>query len=130
MNLNYFISETVFRFIVDAVLLVAEHGAKLLPCYRFSPDTGLWRHREWVPDADLSLEDAHFGPGGLEYRTHRLSVGEDAVNGYLDEALLIIHEAERRCGPPVGSDGIGAELEPLRWFPLPGEIGVISAESE
>ena len=44
VSFNYFISETVFRYLVDAVDLVAEHGWKLLPEYRFNPATGLWRH--------------------------------------------------------------------------------------
>ena len=46
VSFNYFVSEAVFRYIVDAVDLVATEGWKLLPLYRFDPVTGLWRHRE------------------------------------------------------------------------------------
>ena len=35
VNFNYFISETVFRYILEAVELVARHGWRLLPQYRF-----------------------------------------------------------------------------------------------
>ena len=45
INFNYFISEAVFDYIVEAVRLVAEHGWRLLADYRFDPATGLWRHR-------------------------------------------------------------------------------------
>ena len=45
LSFNYFITEAVFRYIVDAVHLLASEGWKLLPLYRFDPDTGLWQHR-------------------------------------------------------------------------------------
>ncbi len=35
VNFNYFISDSVFEFITEAVNLVATHGWKLLPWYRF-----------------------------------------------------------------------------------------------
>ena len=41
ITFNYFISETVFHYIVDAVHLLADDGWKLLPLYRFDPATGL-----------------------------------------------------------------------------------------
>ena len=40
VNFNYFISEAVFAFILDAVELVASDGWRLLPHYRFEPATG------------------------------------------------------------------------------------------
>ena len=45
LTFNYFISEAVFEYIVDAVHLVAREGWKLLPLYRFDPDSGMWHHR-------------------------------------------------------------------------------------
>ena len=44
INFNYFISEPVFSYLVDAVRLVARDGWRLLEDYRFDPATGLWRH--------------------------------------------------------------------------------------
>ena len=40
VNFNYFISEAVFRFILDAVDLVATDGWRLLPEYAFDPGDG------------------------------------------------------------------------------------------
>jgi selenocysteine lyase/cysteine desulfurase len=125
VNFNYFISETVFRFIVDAVLFVAEHSARLLPCYDFEPETGLWRHRAWTSDLRPGLEDARFGPGGMEYEAHRLTADESALPGYLEEARRIVDEVTLRSGPPATGVRIADELEPLRWFPLPGETGTL-----
>ena len=44
VSFNYFISEAVFGYILDAVQLLANEGWKLLPRYRFDPATGLWHH--------------------------------------------------------------------------------------
>ncbi len=125
VNFNYFISETVFRFIVDAVLFVAEHGARLLPCYRFEPTTGLWRHRGWRSNLRPPLESARFGPGGLEYAARHLTAAESELSGYLEEARRIVDDVSERSGPPEEGAGIAADLETLRWFPLPEEIGVL-----
>ncbi|HEY5950009.1 MAG TPA: aminotransferase class V-fold PLP-dependent enzyme, partial [Kofleriaceae bacterium] len=45
VNFNYFLSETQFQFIIDAIHLIANDGWRLLPHYNFNPDTGEWRHR-------------------------------------------------------------------------------------
>ena len=49
VNFNYFISEAVFAFILEAVELVASDGWRLLPHYRFEPATGpvAPRRRAW-----------------------------------------------------------------------------------
>ena len=44
LSFNYFISEAVFDYIVEAVHLLANEGWKLLPLYRFDAATGLWQH--------------------------------------------------------------------------------------
>jgi len=46
VNFNYFVSTTVVDYIIEAVHLIANDGAKLLPLYRFDPFTGLWHHRD------------------------------------------------------------------------------------
>jgi selenocysteine lyase/cysteine desulfurase len=54
VSFNYFISETVFQYLVDAVDFLAAHAWKLLPFYRFDPRSGLWHHRERPRRAPLS----------------------------------------------------------------------------
>ena len=46
-------------YIVDAVLLVARDGWRLLPDYRFDTATGLWHHRDGVVEPPLRLGDDH-----------------------------------------------------------------------
>ena len=64
VSFNYFISDEVFRYIVRAVALVAEHGWKLVPQYRFSLDTGLWRHESGPVEPPLRLAQVGTTPTG------------------------------------------------------------------
>ena len=57
LGFNYFISEAVFEYIVEAVHLLANEGWKLLPLYRFDPASGVWRHRSAPPRQLVDLED-------------------------------------------------------------------------
>ena len=57
VSFNYFISEAVFDYLVEAVDLVATHGWRLLPAYRFDPVTGLWRHRDGPVEPPLRLTE-------------------------------------------------------------------------
>ena len=53
LGFNYFISEDVFRYVLAAVHLLADHAWKLLPLYRFDPASGLWHHRDRGPAPTL-----------------------------------------------------------------------------
>jgi hypothetical protein len=119
VNFNYFISERVFKYILDAVHLVAEAGWKLLPFYRFSVDSGLWRHRDHQLSRELGLNDVSFASGRLEYHGRQLTEPESALATYLDEARRIIAEAETEFGGDEKSAVLPEGLERLRWFPLP-----------
>jgi selenocysteine lyase/cysteine desulfurase len=119
VNFNYFISERIFKYILDAVHLVAEAGWKLLPYYRFSVDSGLWRHRDYQLSRELGLNDVSFDSGRLEYHGCQLTEPESALAPYLDEARRIIAEAEAEFGGDEKSAVLPEGLERLRWFPLP-----------
>ena len=119
VNFNYFISENVFNYVLDAVHLVAEAGWKLLPYYRFSLDSGLWRHRDHQSSKELGLDDVTFESGRLDYRGRQLIEPESALARYLDDARRIVAEAEADFGGDEKSVVLPEELERLRWFPLP-----------
>jgi selenocysteine lyase/cysteine desulfurase len=121
VNFNYFISETVFDYILDAVDLVASDGWRLLPLYRFDPVTGLWRHRDGSPEPPLSLADISYDGGRMAYESHRHRAPESSLAGYLEDARRLLADA------PVEVDGraqmeVGPDFEDLRWFWLPEEI--------
>jgi selenocysteine lyase/cysteine desulfurase len=121
VNLNYFISEAVFDFVVEAVDLVAHQGWRLLPHYRFDPLTGLWRHQAGAPEPPLSLLDIRYEEGAMRYTAHRHREPESRLGAYLEEARALL------AAPPPVPDGVagplavGADFEHLRWFWLPAE---------
>src|ERR1700759_3264256 len=114
---NYFISETVCDYIVDAVHLIADEGWKLLPLYRFDPVTGLWHHRSATPEELPSLRDVLTGGGGRPP-----SAPESVLPGQLQAARRIIAAVQAR--PPAGpldDPELTDEFERIRWFTLPSE---------
>jgi len=124
VNFNYFISEDSFRYIVEAVKLVALHGWRLLPDYTFCPMSGLWLHRQGQPDPALRLTDLSYRRGRLEYRTRHSTEPEWALEGYLAEARQMFAQAEAKAATAdVSQDHtLTTDFEELRWFPLPVEI--------
>jgi selenocysteine lyase/cysteine desulfurase len=118
VGLNYFISATTADYLTDAISLIASDGYRLLPDYRFEPETGLWRHAAGPPQPPLRLSEVHYAPDGeMTYPHTRGQAGEDAYPGYLSEAraLLAAHPATIGNGPT----GLDPDFEALRWFPLP-----------
>ena len=120
VNFNYFISEEVFRFVLDAVHLVADEGWRLLSEYDFDAPTGLWHHHRGPSDPRLSLFDITYDGGAMGYPKQRTTGGVEHLAEYLEEARAILAAAE----PPSGLTPeleVGPDFEHLRWFPLPGE---------
>ena len=79
VNFNYFISEAVFEYLLEAVHLVADQGWKLLGDYRFDPASGLWRHRRGPVEPPLRLhalrydDDGRLNGGAARHRLRRRS---------------------------------------------------------
>jgi selenocysteine lyase/cysteine desulfurase len=120
VNFNYFISDTVCDYLIDAVDLVADGGYRLLSHYHFDPATGLWRHRAGTAEPPLRLSSLSYDAiGQLTYPKTGRSVGEDALAGYLADARALI--AARPDELDGGPTGLPADFEKLRWFHLPPE---------
>jgi hypothetical protein len=112
VGFNYFISEAVFAYILEAIHLLAEHAWKLLPLYRFDPASGLWRHRDAC--APPTLANAPVA------RVTRES--EHALTKRLEDARAIIRAVE--SSPPRVTDSdrlLSPQFERIRWFPLARE---------
>ncbi len=124
INFNYFISETVFDFLVDAVHLVATEGWKLLPHYTFDPESGQWTHRSGRPTPARRLADLTYRSGRLEYRSRHATEPEWTLPSYLEQAREVIAQSVEgfQTADPITDPELNADFEHLRWFPLPGEI--------
>ncbi|WP_249161477.1 aminotransferase class V-fold PLP-dependent enzyme [Actinospica acidithermotolerans] len=118
INFNYFITDTVRDYLIDAVDLLARHGHRLLPAYRFDPATGLWQHREPASAPSLDLTDVRFTPQGISSPVSPPATADEHVlPEQLDVARRLIEALPDTAAD--GPNGLPAEFETLRWFPLP-----------
>ena len=124
VNFNYFISDRVCDYIIDAVNLVASYGHRLLADYHFDPRTGLWRHHTGPAEPPLRLTDVRFEPAGpLIDPPQRLRADEDVLGSHLRQARKLLMSradiADGANGRDDGAAGLPPDVEALRWFPLP-----------
>ena len=121
VSFNYFISEAVFHYLVSAVDLVATHGWKLLPLYRFDAQRGLWQHRDGAVEPPLRLTEVRYdAEAGAMVRptVDHARADESALVQYLTTATELMESAPEWAGPQ-GHQSLSAEFEHLRWFDLP-----------
>ena len=119
VSFNYFISETVFAYILEAVRLVAKDGWRLLGDYRFEPATGLWRHRRGPVEPPLRLSQVTYDTQGrMQYPRHHDRAPESELRCYLEEAKAVLKAATPASGEPV-KGLVSEDFEQLRWFDLP-----------
>jgi hypothetical protein len=121
VNFNYFISEAVFGYVLEAVDLVASQGWRLLPRYRLDPATGMWRHVDGQPEPPMSLDDVVYEHGTMGFAGHRHRAQEAALAGYLEQARAVLAESPGPVNDPERLE-VGEDFEHLRWFWLPEEI--------
>jgi selenocysteine lyase/cysteine desulfurase len=122
ISLTYFLTDAVCRYIVEAVDLVARHGWKLLPDYRFDPYSGLWRHRHGLAEPALRLTGPILDGRGVRWSDAPAAVRapEDALTGYLAEARAIFAGYDGSgCAEGNGGRAVSPGFEGLRWFELP-----------
>ncbi len=122
VSFNYFISEAVFQYLVAAVDLVAEHGWKLLPEYRFEPASGLWRHHLGPVEPPLRLANVGYDPATGDLIVPPMGhdrAPESALVDYLHEARERFAAASAESCAEPAEGALSAEFEHLRWFDLP-----------
>jgi hypothetical protein len=121
VNFNYFISEQEADFILAAVDLIADHGWRLLPKYRFDGATAMWHHHLGPSAPPFSLLDVEYVNGEFRHDQER-ATAPPAYDQYLAEAIRVFQKE------PVGELGesqiLDGAAEQLRWFPLGNEVSV------
>ena len=120
VSFNYFLTQTVFEYVLDAVDLVATHGWRLLPRYRFDPPSGMWRHVDGQPEPPMSLRDVRYEGGHMRFEGHRHHEPESRLAHYLAEARVLL--AEPLAAAEEQALDVGGDFEDLRWFWLPQEV--------
>jgi selenocysteine lyase/cysteine desulfurase len=118
ISFNYFITDAVCDYLVEAVDLLAGHGHRLLGDYVFDPRSGHWRHHGAPVDPACSLTDLLDGLNGpLANPGPGLDAGEEALPGYLDQARTLL--AAPGTAGPAAPGRLPPDLERLRDFHLP-----------
>lgn len=118
LNFNYFIAEEEFCYLLDALALVAEHGWKLLPLYRYDSAHGVWRHR-----SQPALREDLMAALDWQRMTEPPTVAHRATPMTLAQQLdmardLLLSGTEQCCPDDLCLSG---PHEALRWFMLPTE---------
>lgn len=118
VNFNYFVSDAVFEYVVQAVGMVADHGWKLVPEYRFDLASGRWRHKDGAVEPPLRLAQLAYVDGELTYPRHDDRAPESDLARYLAEAHDLM-ESMPEPADDVDVQHVSADFEHLRWFELP-----------
>src|SRR5660398_229591 len=106
VNFNYFLNDTVCDYLIATVHLIADQGWKLLPDYRFEPETGLWRHRDGAVQPPLRLHDLHYDTDGvLQFTATHRNAPETMLATKLTEARTLL--AARPDQPDWAGHGVG-----------------------
>ncbi len=116
LNFNYFIAGDELEYLLRALELVAEHGWRLLRCYRYDAAHGVWRHQHASgkrPDPLATLDWLQI-PAPAANSCHPVSLSEELASA---EALL---RGQQHGSSPCTLD-LCAEHEAIRWFVLPRE---------
>ena len=112
LSFNYFISDLVADYLIEAVDLIARYGYRLLPDYRFDPYHGLWSHRDPPPATGPELGDLWAAkPPSFPI------ADEQSLAGQLAEARRLFEERPADLDDTVPD--LPPEFERMRWFPLP-----------
>jgi selenocysteine lyase/cysteine desulfurase len=102
ISFGFLASEAAFRYVLDAVHLVADEGWRLLPEYRFDPASGLWKHQRGAARFSAAV------------------AGEDVLERQLEEGRRILAAASPS---PAPDPPVTEAFEAVRWFPLPSQAG-------
>lgn len=116
LNFNYFIDADELEYLLRALELVAEHGWRLLRCYRYDAAHGVWRHQNAPAERVDPL-------AGLDWNQATGAAANPRHGGSLRDELDM---AERTlCSEATVSSPcpmtLCAEHEAIRWFVLPSE---------
>ena len=109
VNFNYFISEAVFEFILDAVDLVATRGLAAAPGLRVRPRRAAsGATRRAGRSRPSSLHDIRYDDGRMAYPSHRHREPESAPR-------RVPRRGPRVLARPAARRSTGRPIDPARW---------------
>lgn len=115
-NFNYFITESEFEYIINAIELVAEHGWRLLPFYQLDQEKTVWRFQGKHNELATSLNAFSFAE--LTTETIKSNSIPDHQQLLAEAKSLLTQGCSSWHSYPLSLSEGG---EALRWFSLPQE---------
>ena len=100
-----------------AVELVAEHGYKLMPYYRFDQDHGVWLYQGRRMPISISLADISYESGEFTVPAKKLGTEEQPLSHFMALAEQELLRTER--SGETYQLKLPESSEQLRWFNLP-----------
>jgi len=119
VSFNYFISEEIFSYMLQAIELIAKHGHRLLPSYEYDQASGLWCWQGRKRRMDFTLADIRYDSGHMHLGNIAEHEDSAGLDDYLQEAENIMLGAKKECTRPIE---LSQDAEALRWFAVPQEI--------
>ena len=120
LNFNYFFDQETVDYLVRAVMLIAEHGWRLLPYYQYSEDSGTWSLQGAKTQAAVNLMTVDFlNPEARSEHQTRCEAQALLLSDTLKQAEIQLKS--RQTGEASWVD-IPACYDALRWFVLPQEL--------
>lgn len=115
LNFNYFIAPQEFRYLLEALKLVAEHGWRLLPYYKLDKNTWSWRFQGKELELPCSLHNfSVLGSTQDSAMPKQLQANYELLLSDAKQALLKPRFAQVHY--PIT---LSPTDEALRWFALP-----------
>jgi selenocysteine lyase/cysteine desulfurase len=130
LNFNYFISETVFKYLLDAVDFVANHGHAFLPHYRFDMMTGHWIHRRSKHD-DVRLDALPYASVRSKHRSKQdcFVMSSGLLAGHIAAAHRLVPAAPSTTSILTSHDLVTITFDNVDPFPVPGDTHCVAARS-
>ncbi|MEI6649459.1 MAG: aminotransferase class V-fold PLP-dependent enzyme [Actinomycetes bacterium] len=118
INLNYFISEEVSQYISDALLFIAEFGARFLSDYFFDPLVGLWWHKNPKVSDSITFDQLATWKNQPGIESH--SVAGADLSTFISLAMdLALERPDVSDYSHVDVSSIPTTVDALRDFMLP-----------
>ncbi|KAA8497835.1 putative cysteine desulfurase [Porphyridium purpureum] len=106
INFQYFFTDFIADYIIDAVIFVARHGWRFLPEYSLNVKTGMWSYRygrSQVADLNLirTLHDIKYDTGAMEFVSNHTKDASRTifVTAMRDAYLTLQAVTEKVCDP-------------------------------
>eukprot|EP00736_Rhodelphis_marinus_P002512 Rmarinus@m.27048 len=150
LSFHYSLPDALVDFVLIAVDLVAAYGPKMLSQYKFRPVTGEWLHRKhekvferrWLAELNLTGDTPTWtsnrrtgGKGDAEWVSAKGATqtpGKPLTPDECIHSFMVMSSMadDQASGTAAGShtesleEAFPADVERLRWFPLPSEGSV------